>query len=146
MSYTISVTFDTLADAAAWFRSQGQNVGNGTVTTNPVVTHTQTAQSNQASAEADPWTDEPTDTQSAPAASSAPSAGGPRTFTVNTDKGQQTWTLGAHNAPTCNCGIPAAFQEGSTNGRGWKRWTCSKSAPQDDRNAWKTKCKFNQFA
>lgn len=139
MSYSITVTFDSLPEVAAWLRSQGQNVGNATVTTNAPAAVSQPAST---APEADPWTDAaPAATNAAPTAT-APS-GAPTTFTVNTPKGVQTWTLNAGNAPTCNCGQPAAFQEGNTNGRDWKRWTCAKAA---DKQNYKSKCAFNQFA
>jgi hypothetical protein len=88
----------------------------------------------------DPWADSP------PAPPQQPPAAAPqqaRTITVNTSKGSQTWTLGAGNAPPCNCGNPAAYVQGATNGRGWKRWACALGADSD---AWRNKCDFSLWA
>lgn len=91
----------------------------------------------------DPWADSPqtqvTQTVTASATQPPPS----RTVTVNTSKGSQTWTLGASNAPPCNCGNPAAYVQGATNGRPWKRWACALGA---DSNAWRNKCDFSLWA
>ena len=141
MTYAVTITFDTMQDLAAWFRSNGQNVGSTATVTNNVTDAVPSAP------EADPWTDGPSAPSNPAPSTSAPSNGAssgvPRTFTVNTPKGPQTWTLNAGNAPMCNCGQSAAFQEGSTNGRDWKRWTCAKAA---DKQNYKSKCQFNQFS
>lgn len=111
------------------------------------------------SAQADPWaddvssdadfTDDPPATvsatqrrQSAPARP-APAQTRSGTVVVNTPKGAQRWTLGAANAPACLCGDPAAYVEGKTNGRGWKRWACALGASD---TSWQNKCDFSQWA
>ena len=69
MSYSITITFDTLPDLAAWFKSNGQNVGNGSVTSSaPHSTTTETL----AAPESDPWTDAPSTGSSSAATNSVP--------------------------------------------------------------------------
>jgi len=138
---------DRFAEALALARAR-QTLADGGIATERVSSET---------AQADPWADDwPADaggsqnvseTRSAPSGrQSAPGrqqqAG---TIFVDTPKGRQRWTLGAANAPVCLCNppAPAAYVEGKTNGRGWKRWTCALGASRD---SWQNKCDFSQWA
>lgn len=58
MSYSITITFDTLGQAAEWFKSQGQNVGSNVTVTNNTQTAPASSQSNAQTSESDPWTDD----------------------------------------------------------------------------------------
>lgn len=66
----------------------------------------------------------------------------PGVYTVQTDKGPQTWELGLPGAESCSCGVTAARQSGTTNGRNWSRWTCAQRISKD---TYKNACSFNKF-
>jgi hypothetical protein len=97
-----------------------------------------------------PWPSQATDGGSVPASpvasqaaqSAPPPPVQPGTVTVNTKNGPQQWTLGAANAPACKHGQPAAYVQGFTNGKPWKRWTCALGAG----DGWRNKCDFSQWA
>jgi hypothetical protein len=94
----------------------------------------------------DPWGGGQASTSGSAQGSSASGSGSPgassdrpASGTVTDDRGKQ-WTFAAPNAPSCQCGEPAALVKGSTNGKPWSQWRCAKS--YDD---WKSKCQFSQF-
>jgi hypothetical protein len=98
------------------------------------------------SADAGGFADAPAAISAPPRRQSAPSRQmSARTTVVDTPKGQQRWTFGAANAPMCQCSPPepAAYVEGKTNGRAWRRWTCALGGSRD---SWQNKCDFSQWA
>jgi len=101
------------------------------------------------SADDDPWGAPPGNPNPNPAPPAAPPTPPPPappqtgTFQVQTPKGMQQWTLGSQNAPACGCGQPAAYIQGSTNGRAWARWGCAKGK---DKATYRSKCDFSQWA
>ena len=101
------------------------------------------------SPQADPWDNSWPSSQggppSQPQTSTVPPPPPPvpsGTVTINTPKGAQQWTTGAANAPLCECNDPAAYVQGYTNGKLWKRWACAKGAGEN----WRGKCNFSVWA
>lgn len=102
--------------------------------------------------EVDPWADEDRERRSEPRREARDDSEGDRkepkiprsgTYTVDTDNGSRDWTFGKSDAPTCECGLPAAYVEGTTNGNTWARWTC---ALKYSRDTYKGACDLNEFA
>jgi hypothetical protein len=93
-----------------------------------------------------PWPTDPTTGETPSTTATAPSSTPPPattgTVTVNAKNGPQQWTLNTANAPVCKHGRPAAYVQGFTNGKPWKRWSCALGAGEQ----WRDKCDFNQWA
>jgi hypothetical protein len=82
----------------------------------------------------DPWGSPGGTAESRSQGSTAPPE---RSVTVN----GKTWTLNAPGAPKCQCGEPAAIQEGTGKKGPWQRWACARAAGDD----WKSKCDYSVF-
>ena len=74
------------------------------------------------------------------------------TFKVSTPNGEQTWTLGAPNAPECtgkddsHGNLPAAFVVGHKGNKQWKAWRCAYGAGDAIGVDWRDKCNFSVWA
>jgi hypothetical protein len=139
--YSITIQFDTANAMADWLQhhtyptNSNVNVNLNTGEVNGG------ASANANDSQSDPWADAGFEASTTnPTATSS----GPIKVTIQTrDKGPQDWTFNSTNAPTCGCGNPAAFCEGTTNGKPWKAWRCAKRRPDED--TWKNACDFNEF-
>lgn len=135
--YSLTVKFGSAAEMADYLQRTG-NPTHSNVSVNQTTGEVGGSVSASASSPGDPWDDGPASTE--PVSTSS----GPVKVVIQSPKGPQTWTFNATNAPTCGCGMPAAFQEGSTNNKPWKRWTCAKRRPDED--SWKSACEFSEFS
>ena len=138
MAITINVDsefIDKLAEAIAQ-RSAVKTLADAGMTRDSARTAPSESQS-------DPW-DDTWPSTSGVELPAVPAVSAPRraeTIIVNSPKGRQRWTLYADNAPECGCGEPAAYVEGATNGKSWKRWACSKGSGDE----WRNKCDFSEW-
>lgn len=95
----------------------------------------------------DPWDDAPVDEKPA-VRRTAPSRGNSEDTYTKTDSFGRQWTLGLPDAPTCDCGEPAARMKGKAGpqsrnpGKPYTVFKCAKGAPDGD---WRSKCDFSEF-
>lgn len=139
--YSITIAFDGPNEMAKWLQGHTFPI-HSDANVNRTTGEVNGGASANVSDDSDPWRD----FDASPAADVATQAtsSGPVSIVLDVPgKGQQKWTFNSGNAPTCGCGNPAAFAEGATNGKAWKRWTCAKGRPDQDN--WKSKCDFNEF-
>lgn len=117
-------------------------------------------ESDSAAADDDPWADQASTRSKASSSRSGGSRGSSASTTPGKDfpesgeyekqakSGVQVWTFGTRNAPTCECGHPAAQVEGYKGKdapRGKPSWTAY-WCPVGFGKAWKSKCEFSEFA
>ncbi len=143
--FSLTIKFENAEQLAKWLEGHtfpSHSNANVNPTTGEVG-GSASASASSGNGQGDPWDD--FDASPANDVATANSNSGPHKVVFNTQKGAQTWTFNSGNAPMCGCGIPAAFQEGSTNNKPWKRWTCSRGAPDGSDN-WKNKCDFSEFS
>lgn len=91
----------------------------------------------------DPWADPtPTDRGSSGAPAQSQPASADAVSTV-TDKFGRQWTMGLPEAPTCDCGVPAARLRAKAKGSGktYVVWKCAKAQGSE----WRDKCEYSVF-
>lgn len=151
--------FDGPKDAAKFlegFNSDGEdwpsaNAGNRTDTHDqPPWNDAQPESDSKASA--DPWADD--DAGSKPATSQRssqartdpaigvlfPAGGG---YDRDTPNGKRHWDFGLPDAPECDCGYPAAMVTGYKGDKKWQAYWCPVGF---NKEKWRDKCKFSEFA
>ena len=155
MSVTLSFVFDNNGDAADFLaKLNGEdwpsaNAGRQTEDERPPWDDEPESDSK---ASADPWADD--DSGSKPASSQGrsqkrtdPAIGVlfPATgeYDRETPNGTRHWVFGLDDAPDCDCGYPAAQVSGY---KGKKKWTAYWCPVGFNKDKYRDKCKFSEFA